>query len=397
MAEHKVLCGERPTDRRKRTKDESAVAADAGREDPSTNPAAERSARGRARALSRVLVSLLLHAAAMSFFSALKSFATGFAPQKLTFGEISVTTTALLAEGGYSYVYSAKEVGLLSGGKMYAAKKVIAQDAETDAIAETESRLLQQLDGTPGFVRCYGATVKQLPNKTKEYWMLLEFCPNGSLVDLLYRKNARTGAFEKRPLLPTLRVLEVFEMVCQAVAHMHALTPPVTHRDLKLENVLGAADGAFVLCDFGSATTEVLQASRTRKQAATEEERISKYSTLMYRAPEMVDLYRNQEVGPKADVWALGCILFSLAYGEHPFADESSLQILNAVRGGPNRLLLPARRASCRNGCTYASFPRLLTHATVPLGPRSPRRATRSRQMRPPPAHFASRGSSRPS
>ena len=44
----------------------------------------------------------------------------------------------------------------------------------------------------------------------------------------------------------------------------------------------------------------------------------------------MVDLYRNQEVGPKADVWALGCILFALAYGDHPFADESSLQILNA-------------------------------------------------------------------
>ena len=55
-----------------------------------------------------------------------------------------------------------------------------------------------------------------------------------------------------------------------------------------------------------------------------------KYSTLMYRAPEMVDLYRNQEVGVKVDVWSLGCILYALCFREHPFADESSLQILNA-------------------------------------------------------------------
>lgn len=159
--------------------------------------------------------------------------------------------------------------------------------------------------------------------------MLLEFCTNGSLIDVIYKKN-KSGAFERRPALPAVRVLEIFEMVVAAVAHMHVQTPPVSHRDLKLENVLGVADGRFVLCDFGSATTAVLPAERTRKETITEEERIHKYSTLMYRAPEMVDLYRNQEVGPKADVWALGCILYALCFRDHPFAEESSLQILNA-------------------------------------------------------------------
>ena len=268
----------------------------------------------------------------MSFFSkgfdALKSLTSGFAPQKLTFGDITVITTALLAEGGFSYVYSAREVG--TSVRQFAAKKVIAQDKETERIAETETRLLQQLNGQVGFVRCYGGFSRQTAQKhLKEYWMLLEFCPNGSLIDLLYKKG-KGGAFEKRPPLPTIRVLEIFEELCTAVAHLHALQPPVAHRDMKLENVLIAADGRCVLCDFGSASTSVLPAERTRKQAAAEDERIQKYSTLMYRAPEMVDLYREQEVGPKVDVWALGCILFALAYGDHPFADESSLQILNA-------------------------------------------------------------------
>jgi uncharacterized hydantoinase/oxoprolinase family protein len=43
---------------------------------------------------------------------------------------------------------------------------------------------------------------------------------------------------------------------------------------VKLENVLGAADGQFVLCDFGSATTNILPAQRTRKEAVEEEEHI---------------------------------------------------------------------------------------------------------------------------
>jgi len=72
-------------------------------------------------------------------------------------------------------------------------------------------------------------------------------------------------------------------------------------------------------------------------------QRIHKYSTLMYRAPEMVDLYRNQEVGEKVDVWALGCILYALCYIDHPFSDESSLQILNAAYSIPAEPARPPR------------------------------------------------------
>ena len=43
------------------------------------------------------------------------------------------------------------------------------------------------------------------------------------------------------------------------------------------------------LCDFGSCTSR-RQAYLTREEMTTEEERIQKYSTAMYRAPEMVDL-----------------------------------------------------------------------------------------------------------
>ena len=255
----------------------------------------------------------------MSFFTkgldALKSSVKNLSNSGtvLQFGDLQVMTTALLAEGGYSYVYSAREVGV--NARAFAAKKVLAQDAETREVAEVETSCLQQFDGHPGFVRCYGAMSKSLPNRTVEcvasdapaclphlgharaasqplrtlrtrarrYWMLLEFCTQGSLIDVIYKKG-KGGAFERRPALPAARVLEIFEQVVGAIAHMHAQDPPVSHRDLKLENVLGAADGRYVLCDFGSATTRVLPAGRTRRESLEEEERIHKYSTLMYRA-----------------------------------------------------------------------------------------------------------------
>jgi len=250
----------------------------------------------------------------------------------LQFADVQVITTGLLAEGGYSFVYSAREVA--SHPRLFAVKKVLAQDNETREVAETELSLLKTLSGEPGFVRCYGSYIKEVPSrgasKRKEYYMLLEYASHGSLVDLIY-KRSRGGEYERKPHLPQERLLSIFAGIVSSVAHMHALDPPVAHRDLKLENVLATAKDRFVLCDFGSATTRRLTRHRTRKQVIEEEERIDKYSTLMYRAPEMCDLYRNQEVGTKADVWALGCILYCLCFREHPFNGESTLPILNGA------------------------------------------------------------------
>lgn len=65
---------------------------------------------------------------------------------------------------------------------------------------------------------------------------------------------------------------------------------------------------------------------------------IQKYSTQMYRAPEMVDLYTKQLINEKVDIWALGCILYSMVYLLHPFQDNGKLAILNGAsypKNGP--------------------------------------------------------------
>jgi AP2-associated kinase len=59
-------------------------------------------------------------------------------------------------------------------------------------------------------------------------------------------------------------------------------------------------------------------------------ETFEKYTTLMYRPPEMVDKYKQWNVTTKVDIWMLGCVAFTLVAGMHPFADEQKLAIINA-------------------------------------------------------------------
>lgn len=79
----------------------------------------------------------------------------------------------------------------------------------------------------------------------------------------------------------------------QAVAHMHYQSPPLIHRDLKVENILLTPPQTYKLCDFGSTTKPL---SRDKVPTAVEgiqkiELEINKTTTLQYRAPELVDVW----------------------------------------------------------------------------------------------------------
>lgn len=110
---------------------------------------------------------------------------------------------------------------------------------------------------------------------------------------------------------------------------LHHCQTPIIHRDLKVENVLQSDNGDYVLCDFGSATGKVLNPKTHGVQMVEEE--IKKYTTLSYRAPEMIDFYTlPQPITTKADIWALGCFLYKLCYFTLPFG-ESTLAIQNGT------------------------------------------------------------------
>jgi len=47
-----------------------------------------------------------------------------------------------------------------------------------------------------------------------------------------------------------------------------------------------------------------------------------------YRPPEMLNP-KGQEIGPEADMWMLGCCLYMVAFGRHPFEDKDPSKIMN--------------------------------------------------------------------
>ena len=55
----------------------------------------------------------------------------------------------------------------------------------------------------------------------------------------------------------------------------------------------------------------------------------------MYRPPEMCDPYSKYIVNHKADIWMLGCILYTIMFKKHPFLEAQKLAIINAYYNFP--------------------------------------------------------------
>lgn len=175
--------------------------------------------------------------------------------------------------------------------------------------------LQSNLSGHKNIIGYVDSSITQQNNGVYEVLLLMPYCKT----HILGMMNARlsTGFTEEE-------VLQIFCDVADAVSRLHHCQTPIVHRDLKVENILVNDLGNYVLCDFGSATGKVLD-PQVHGVTMVEEE-IQKYTTLSYRAPEMVDLYAGRKITTKADIWALGCLLYKLCFFSLPFG-ESTLAI----------------------------------------------------------------------
>ncbi|PAA92196.1 hypothetical protein BOX15_Mlig021406g1 [Macrostomum lignano] len=228
-----------------------------------------------------------------------------------------------IAEGGFAVVFKVRST---QDGRIFALKRMCVNNENSLQICQREITIVRSLTHK-NIIKYVDDCVNHLPNGVYEVLLLMTYCKKtvvGQLNDC-----AQSGGH-----LTESHILRIFCDVCEAVSRLHHCHTPVQHRDLKVENVLIDDSGNYVLCDFGSATVRVLQPAV--QGAAPVEEEIQKYTTLAYRSPEMVDPYSGRPIGTKADIWALGCMLYKLAYFSLPFG-ESTL----AISSG--RLCLPDR------------------------------------------------------
>lgn len=159
-----------------------------------------------------------------------------------------------------------------------------------------EVKVWRKITGHPNIVNFIDASIQKTLDGDYLY-ILSEYCEDGHLLDLLEKYQ---GKLSEKQIIFTIR------QVVKGIKHMHDQDPPIAHRDIKVENIL-LKDRQFKLCDFGSASEEFINPLKLNDDAIEDAfERYEKYTTFMYRPPEMIDKYRKFEIGLKVDSWMLG-------------------------------------------------------------------------------------------
>ncbi|KAM4037143.1 AP2-associated protein kinase 1 isoform 3-T3 [Anomaloglossus baeobatrachus] len=234
---------------------------------------------------------------------------TGYIGRVFTIGRHQVTVDEVLAEGGFALVFLVRT----SNGMRRALKRMYVNNEHDLQVCKREIQIMRDLSGHKNIVGYIDSSINSVSSgDVWEVLILMDYCRGGQVVNLM-NQRLQTGFTETE-------VLQIFCDTCEAVARLHQCKTPIIHRDLKVENILLHDRGHYVLCDFGSATNKC-QNPQTEGVSAVEDE-IKKYTTLSYRAPEMVNLYSGKVITAKADIWALGCLLYKLCFFTLPFGES---------------------------------------------------------------------------
>ncbi|XP_075030669.1 AP2-associated protein kinase 1 isoform X4 [Calonectris borealis] len=234
---------------------------------------------------------------------------SGYIGRVFSIGRYQVTVDEVLAEGGFAIVFLVRT----NNGMKCALKRMYVNNEYDLQVCKREIQIMRDLSGHKNIVGYIDSSINSVSSgDVWEVLILMDFCRGGQVVNLM-NQRLQTGFTENE-------VLQIFCDTCEAVARLHQCKTPIIHRDLKVENILLHDRGHYVLCDFGSATNK-FQNPQTEGVNAVEEE-IKKYTTLSYRAPEMVNLYSGKLITTKADIWALGCLLYKLCYFTLPFGES---------------------------------------------------------------------------
>jgi hypothetical protein len=219
----------------------------------------------------------------------------------LSFGDYEVLEE--LGRGGMGVVYKAQHVKFQ---RLVALKMILAgpyASPEQQSRFLTEARAVARLQH-PNIVQIY-----DIGTHDGSPYFSLEYVDGGSLAARL-----------QGPPPSDKEAAQLVEVLARAVHHAHGRG--IVHRDLKPANVLLTSEGVPKIADFGLAKFVGRDSGATHSGAVL--------GTPSYMAPEQAS-GKVREVGPAADVYALGAILYELLTGHPPFRAATPLETLRLV------------------------------------------------------------------
>jgi len=201
-----------------------------------------------------------------------------------------------IGSGGFGVVYLVRKVQ--DPGGLFA-MKVLGKDLilkrGAGAKAKLERDVLRYVKH-PFLVRLRYA----FQTKTRLY-LVTDYYAGGTLLEMLRKQ-------QQREVDPDAAALRFYACeLALALTHLHSKN--VVHRDVKPSNVLVDREGHVALCDFGIAS--VVEACR-QKQPIDEF-----VGTFVYMSPELIQ--KQSYYGAFVDWFALGVVLYELAFGKTPF------------------------------------------------------------------------------
>ncbi|MCA8926375.1 MAG: serine/threonine protein kinase, partial [Planctomycetes bacterium] len=205
-----------------------------------------------------------------------------------------------LGRGGHGVVLHARD---RASGRELAVKVLLGRghDLRTKRFAR-EAELATKL-AHPGIVTLVDADLEASPP-----WLAFALVPGAVSLAERWSRLSRSAR------------LDVLLQVARSVGYAHA--QGVVHRDLKPANVLVDGRGRAFLIDFGVATGADVE--RLTLSGAW-------VGTPYYMSPEQLRGRKEVEVGPPADVWALGVLLYEALTELRPFPGESVVELAERV------------------------------------------------------------------
>nr|BAJ93137.1 predicted protein [Hordeum vulgare subsp. vulgare]BAJ94271.1 predicted protein [Hordeum vulgare subsp. vulgare] len=190
-----------------------------------------------------------------------------------------------LGDGGFGTVYK----GYLGDGRVVAVKRLYNNSYRRVEQFVNEAAILARLRH-PNLVMFYGCTSKE----SRELLLVYEFVQNGTVADHLHGPRAAERA------LPWPLRLNVAVESAAALTYLHAIEPPIVHRDVKTNNILLDTDFHVKVADFGLSRLFPLDATHV--------------STAPQGTPGYVDPEYHQcyQLTDKSDVYSFGVVLVEL-------------------------------------------------------------------------------------